>query len=106
MEVLYRVNEDGTLNLRIFNKENDINYIGQGIGYTQGLGLSYEVDFDTFKEFVNKIFKNLKIDRASVPVAEDQDSEMSPDYINFSKPKKSSTKKSKNNQEGLLPEEN
>ncbi|MFV8372173.1 translocation/assembly module TamB domain-containing protein [Flavobacterium sp. LB2P74] len=106
VEVLYRVNEDGTLNLRIFNKENDINYIGQGIGYTQGLGLSYEVDFDTFKEFVNKIFKNLKIDRATVPVAEDQDSEMSPDYINFSKPKKSSTKKSKYNQEGLLPEEN
>jgi hypothetical protein len=106
VEILYRVNEDGTLNLRIFNKENDINYIGQGIGYTQGLGVSYEVDFDTFKEFVNKIFKNLKIDRAVAPVAQDQDSEMSPDYINFSKPKKSSTKKIKKNQEALLPEEN
>lgn len=106
VEILYRVNEDGTLNLRIFNKENDINYIGQGIGYTQGLGLSYEVDFDTFKEFVNKIFKNLKIDRAAAPVAQDQDSEISPDYINFSKQKKSSTKKIKKNQEGLPPEEN
>lgn len=106
VEVLYRVNEDGTLNLRLFNKENDINYIGQGIGYTQGLGVSYEVDFDTFKELVNKIFKNLKIDRETAPVAEDQDSDMSPDYINFSKPKKSSTKKVKKNQEGLLPEEN
>ena len=106
VEILYRVNVDGTLNLRIFNKENDINYIGQGIGYTQGAGVSYEVDFDTFKEFVNKIFKNLKIDRVTVPVAEDQDSEMSPDYINFSKPIKSSKKKIKKNQEGLLPEEN
>ncbi|WP_445236417.1 translocation/assembly module TamB domain-containing protein [Flavobacterium sp. KS-LB2] len=106
VEVLYRVNEDGTLNLRLFNKENDINYIGQGIGYTQGLGVSYEVDFDTFKELVNKIFKNLKIEKASVPIAEDQDSEMSPDYINFSKSNKSSTKKIKKNQEGLLPEEN
>ena len=106
VEVLYRVNEDGTLNLRLFNKENDINYIGQGIGYTQGLGVSYEVDFDTFKELVNKIFKNLKIDRATVPVAEDQDSDMSPDYINFSKSKKSVPKKIKKNQEGLLPEEN
>ncbi|MFV8346151.1 translocation/assembly module TamB domain-containing protein [Flavobacterium sp. ZB4P13] len=106
VEVLYRVNEDGTLNLRLFNKENDINYIGQGIGYTQGLGVSYEVDFDTFKELVNKIFKNLKIDRETAPAAEDQDSDMSPDYINFSKPKKSSTKKVKKNQEGLLPEEN
>ena len=106
IEVLYRVNEDGTLNLRIFNKENDINYIGQGIGYTQGLGVSYEVDFDTFKEFVNKIFKNLKIDRAPVPVADDQDSDMSPDYINFSAPAKTNKKKIKKNQEGLLPEEN
>jgi hypothetical protein len=35
IEVLYRVNEDGTLNLRLLIKENDINYIGQGIGYTR-----------------------------------------------------------------------
>jgi hypothetical protein len=31
VEVQYRVNEDGTLNLRMFNKENDITYIGQGL---------------------------------------------------------------------------
>jgi hypothetical protein len=36
-----------------------IYYIGQGIGYTQGVGMSYEVDFDTFAELVNKIFKNI-----------------------------------------------
>jgi hypothetical protein len=58
LEIQYRVNEDGTLNLRLFNRENDINYIGQGVGYTQGFGVSYEVDFDTFKELVNKIFKD------------------------------------------------
>lgn len=57
LEVQYRVNTDGTLNLRVFNRENDITYIGQGIGYTQGVGMSYEVDFDTFSELVNKIFK-------------------------------------------------
>lgn len=61
LEVQYRVNEDGTLNLRVFNKENDITYIGQGIGYTQGVGMSYEVDFDTFSELVNKIFKSGKM---------------------------------------------
>jgi hypothetical protein len=71
--------------------------------YTQGLGVSYEVDFDTFKEFVNKIFKKFKIDRA--PAAEDQDSDMSPDYINFSAPTKSTKKEGQKNQEGLLPEE-
>jgi len=62
VELLYRVNEDGTLNLRVFNRENDINYIGQGIGYTQGVGLTYEVDFNTFKELTNRIFKKIKID--------------------------------------------
>jgi hypothetical protein len=58
VEVQYRVNQDGTLNLRMFNKENDINYIGQGVGYTQGIGLTYQVDFTTFKQLLNKIFKN------------------------------------------------
>ena len=61
LEVQYRVNTDGTLNLRVFNRENDITYIGQGIGYTQGLGMSYEVDFDTVSELINKIFINAKI---------------------------------------------
>jgi hypothetical protein len=56
LEIQYRVN--GTLNLRLFNRENDINYIGQGIGYTQGIGVTYEVDFDTFKELVNNIYKS------------------------------------------------
>jgi hypothetical protein len=88
VEVLYRVNEDGTLNLKLFNKENDINYIiGQGIGYTQGLGASYEVDFDTFKELVNKIFKKHKIELAPksdvIP-----DSSVNDDYLNFNNSKK------------------
>ncbi|MEC5167162.1 hypothetical protein RCH18_002912 [Flavobacterium sp. PL11] len=105
VEVLFRVNEDGTLNLRLFNKENDINYVGQGIGYTQGLGISYEVDFDTFKEFVNKIFKNLKFEKVSTPVAEDQDSNLSPEYIKFQRSKKPFTERIPNNREGLIPDE-
>jgi hypothetical protein len=84
-EAQYRVNEDGTLNLRIFNRENDINYIGQGIGYTQGAGISYEVDFDTFKELVNKIFKS-KIDREKKNLIETHDdSDVLPDYIEMEK---------------------
>lgn len=55
VEVQLLLNEDGTLRARVFNRENDINYIGEGIGYTQGVGLTYEVDFDTFKELVRKI---------------------------------------------------
>jgi len=107
VEVLYRVNEDGTMNLRLFNKENDINYIGQGIGYTQGVGVSYEVDFDTFKEFVNKIFKNHKlgVENNVNPAIEDQDSDPSPDFINFSNQKKTKTKKPDMNQDAKIPEE-
>lgn len=107
VEVLYRVNEDGTMNLRLFNKENDINYIGQGIGYTQGIGVSYEVDFDTFKEFVNKIFKNHKlgVDKSFGPGIEDQDSEPAPDYINFSSSKKPKPKNPDMNKDAKIPEE-
>ncbi len=122
IEILYRVNEDGTMNLRLFNKENDINYVGQGIGYTQGVGISYEVDFDTFSELVNKIFKNHKLERAIKNSNDDlQDSYLNPDFVKFSnkkdaeknkkeKDKKEAEKKEEqkkqpqNNNEGLIPD--
>ncbi|WP_455423183.1 translocation/assembly module TamB domain-containing protein [Flavobacterium frigidarium] len=106
LEVQYRVNEDGTLNLRIFNRENDINYIGEGIGYTQGVGISYEVDFDTFKELVNKIFTDQKLEQAKQVKNEIQDSALSPDYINFNKPATPKKPTVEKNKEALLPEEN
>lgn len=93
VEVQYRVNEDGTLNLRVFNKENDITYIGQGIGYTQGIGMSYEVDFDTMKELINKIFKNAKIDKVKKTENHtDQDSDL-PEGFQFTKPEEKKDKK-------------
>ena len=105
VEFLYRVNEDGTLNLRFFNKENDINYIGQGIGYTQGMGVSYEVDFDTFSELINKIFKNSKIEKVSNPKAVNQDSNFPPEKDTSSKPNKPSSNEQKINQESIIPDE-
>jgi hypothetical protein len=101
-EMQYRVNEDGTLNLRVFNKENDINYIGQGIGYTQGAGVSYEVDFDTFSELINKIFKKTKIEREVKvkPKSKSDASKILPDYIkmedNKSEPNNSNLQKNIN----------
>ncbi|GAA4024807.1 translocation/assembly module TamB domain-containing protein [Flavobacterium cheonhonense] len=94
VEVQYRVNEDGTLNLRVFNKENDITYIGQGIGYTQGIGMSYEVDFDTMKELINRIFKKAKIDRVKTANHDDHDSDMFPEGMNM-KSKKAEEKDKK-----------
>jgi hypothetical protein len=106
VEVQYRVNEDGTLNLRVFNKENDITYIGQGIGYTQGIGLSYEVDFDTFKELVNRIFKNAKINKIAPKAEEIHDSSPLPDNIRI-KDKKEEKKKTEptQNKEAIPTEE-
>ena len=101
LEVQYRVNRDGTLNLRVFNKENDITYIGQGIGYTQGLGMSYEVDFDTFKELVNKIFKNAKLEKVSTNLNQIQDSNLYPDDIQTKDKKNKKQPNIKPNQEAI-----
>uniref|UniRef100_UPI00404A7FB0 translocation/assembly module TamB domain-containing protein n=2 Tax=Flavobacterium sp. TaxID=239 RepID=UPI00404A7FB0 len=60
VEVSYRLNNSGTSNLKAFNRENDINYIGEGIGFTQGVGISYEVDFSTFGELLRKIIGTKK----------------------------------------------
>ena len=105
VEILYRVNEDGTVNLRFFNRENDINYIGEGIGYTQGVGISYEVDFDTFKQLANKIFKNHKIETLSDDYIIDVDSSLPPEKKDTSKPNKPDSKDQKINQDGRIPEE-
>jgi hypothetical protein len=109
IDIKYRINDDGSFNLHFFNKENDINYIGQDIGYTQGVGISYEVDFDTFSELVDKMFKSNKlngVDKKNVKDV-DSDSKLNPDYINFTKPTapKPNVDKPRNNQDAVLPEE-
>ena len=109
LEVLYRVNEDGTLNLRVFNRENEINYIGEGIGYTQGGGISYEVDFDTFKELLSKInFFKRKAEKDKIKKTNDfeiPDSELRINK-NPEKDKKKSKDDSKPNIEAIPLDEN
>jgi hypothetical protein len=91
VEVLLSLNEQGTLNARFFNRENDINYIGEGIGYTQGVGLSYELDFDTFKELfariLNREFKKQKRNKENSKekdrTEELPDSDYNRDFIRF-----------------------
>lgn len=103
VELQYQLNEDNSLRARAFNKENDISYIGQGIGYTQGLGLSYNVDFDTLSELWKKIFSPKEIKQADEnnPYNEHiPDSDPNPAYIHVSNQtdKKKDTAK-KNNQD-------
>ena len=58
VEVQVLLNDEGTLSAKIFNRENQIQqFLGERQGYTQGLGLSYQVDFDTFRELLQKVFK-------------------------------------------------
>ncbi|MEM9685494.1 MAG: translocation/assembly module TamB domain-containing protein [Bacteroidota bacterium] len=58
VEVQVLLNEDGSLSAKIFNKENEIRqFLADQQGYTQGVGLSYQVEFDTFRELFRKIFK-------------------------------------------------
>jgi len=101
LEILYRVNDDGTLNFKVFNRENDINYIGEGVGYTQGIGITYQVDFDTFDELVNKVFRNAKykVEQGQKSRDEIPDSGFAPEFINFPTRKKSKISKPKSETE-------
>lgn len=55
-EIELLLNEDGTLSAKFFNRENNIRNFGEEIGYTQGLGLSYNVEFDRFRELLRILF--------------------------------------------------
>ena len=60
-ELQLLLNEEGTLSAKFFNRENEIQaLLGERQGYTQGAGLSYEVDFNSFKELMRKMFNNKK----------------------------------------------
>ena len=56
-EVEVLLNEDRTLSLKFFNRENSIQNFGEQIGYTQGLGISYNVEFENLNELFQKLFK-------------------------------------------------
>ncbi len=84
-EIDFLLNEDGTLKAKIFNRENNIQYIGEQIGFTQGVGLSYSVDFDTFKELIRKIMNKEIIKSAKEKEEEKSAKSLAPDYIVFPK---------------------
>ena len=83
LEIEFLLNEDGTLRAKVFNRENNIQFIGEEIGFTQGVGLSYNVDFDTFKELIRKIANTeiVKTDEENQKI--ESAKSFAPDYINF-----------------------
>ena len=61
-EVQVLLNEEGTLSTKFFSRESDIQqYLGDRQGTTQGAGISYEVDFNSFKELFRKILGKNKL---------------------------------------------
>jgi hypothetical protein len=58
VQIDFILNDEGSLRAKVFNKENEFRYIGDELGYTQGVGLSYDVDFNTFKELIQKVVAN------------------------------------------------
>ena len=58
VQIDFILNDEGSLRAKVFNKENEFRYIGDELGYTQGVGLSYDVDFNTFKDMIQKIVTN------------------------------------------------
>jgi len=74
-ELQLLLNEEGTLSAKFFNRENEIQeFLTDRQGYTQGAGLSYEVDFNSFKELMGKMFgdgKSKKKDNKDTSRAEE-----------------------------------
>ncbi|EGV44780.1 translocation/assembly module TamB [Bizionia argentinensis JUB59] len=57
VQIDFLLNDEGTLTAKVFNRENNIRNFGEEIGYTQGVGIAWNVDFDTFSELIQIIFK-------------------------------------------------
>ena len=56
IEVQWLVNEDGSLRINFFNRQADIQFVGEDQIFEQGAGVSYSVDFDTVRELIFKLF--------------------------------------------------
>lgn len=64
VEIQWLMNQDGSLRMNFFNRQAQIQFIGEQLNFEQGAGIQYSVDFDTFKELVRKLF-NKKIELES-----------------------------------------
>jgi hypothetical protein len=67
-EIQVLLNDEGTLSAKFFSRQSEIQaYLSDQQGSTQGAGLSYEVDFNNFKELFRKILtKKDKIEEPKI----------------------------------------
>ncbi|NJB82625.1 translocation/assembly module TamB domain-containing protein [Wenyingzhuangia aestuarii] len=55
VKVEFLLNKDGSLRSSVFNRQNEIQYSEEEQGYTQGIGLNYQIDFNNLKEMLQKL---------------------------------------------------
>ena len=62
-EIEYKISKDGRIRGKVYNKSNDYDAINtNNVPYTQGVGLFYTEEFNTFNELFKKIFKRKKLE--------------------------------------------
>ena len=74
VQIDFILNEEGSLTAKVFNRENEFRYLTDELGYTQGVGISYRMDFNTFRELMGKLIRKAK----------DTASDETRDFPNFS----------------------
>jgi hypothetical protein len=71
VEVQWLINEDGSLRMKFFNRQADLQFIGEDQIFEQGTGISYSVDFNTFQELYRKLFNKKVETEEELPVTPD-----------------------------------
>lgn len=84
IRVQWLVNEDGSLRVNFFNRQAELQFFGEDQIYEQGGGISYSVDFDTFSELMEKLFKKKVTRSAKNEIEVVPDDSSSP--VNFKSP--------------------
>ena len=82
VQIDFILNDEGSLRAKVFNKENEFRYIGDELGYTQGVGLSYDVDFNTFKQLIKKITSEKENSQSVIDQINNTDNNKLIEFIN------------------------
>lgn len=74
IEVQWLINEDGTLRMKFFNRQADLQFVGEDQIFEQGIGISYSVDFNTFRELYQKLFNKKMTLESEMPETPEENS--------------------------------
>lgn len=83
VEIEFLLNEEGTLRSTVFNRQNEIQYTEEEEGYTQGVGLSYQFDFDNGGELLEKLGLKKKKEKEKDTVKKPKDTIKQKPLLNF-----------------------